>query len=188
MRRTTLFIQILGEFMRLYALLLPLAFIACGEKTEDTSTDVDTTTETSLQPQEGGWTMTDLEITENTCGVGEEEMDEEDPSTMTLTRTAEGAYTLVLDEDTTFTCTLSDSELTCETVTETEESDELEEMDLTVTQTYNLGANFTSDTELSGDMSVDMSCEGEDCEMFELLGMTMPCGMVGTFNAAADAE
>ena len=174
--------------MKLYALLLPLAFIACGEKTEDTSTDVETTTETSLQPQEGGWTMTDLEITENTCGAGEEEMDEEDPSTMTLTRTAEGAYTLVLDEDTTFTCTLSDAELTCETVTATEESEELEEMDATVTQTYNLGASFTSDTELSGSMSVDMSCEGEGCEMFELFGMTMPCGMVGTFNAAAEAE
>lgn len=171
--------------MNKWMLLMPLALMACGDKTDDTSTEEGGEETTSIEPQDGSWTMTALETTEDTCGMeeGDTGSADNDSDPLTLTNNADGTFSLAIDEDITFTCSLSGSDFTCDPVVMSEED---AEMNMTFNQTFNLSGMFSSNTALDANVDIEMSCEGEGCAMLEQFGMTMPCNMVGTFSATAD--
>jgi hypothetical protein len=170
--------------MKAWTLLLPLALVACGDKTDDTASESEETTETAFAPQEGGWDVTEPVVTEDTCGMGEEETTGEG-TVATLTLTGDAVYSLTIGEDTdsmTFTCTLAGMDLTCDPISESESEPEA---DMTFTTTFSVSTTFSSETELAGNLGMDMSCEGADCAMLEQFGMTMPCGVAFEFTATA---
>lgn len=171
--------------MRTLLLLTPLALIACGDKSEDTATEETTeeTTEEAFAPQEGGWTVSELTITEDSCGFGDEEEGEDEGSVANLTLNTDGSYTLEIDEEMSFSCALDGMALMCDSVSESEDQD-----GTTFTYTYNVGVSFTSETALDGSMGMDFNCEGDGCAMMEQAGMTFPCGIAGEFTATADAS
>ena len=169
--------------MQKWMLLMPLALMACGDKTEDTAGEEGETV--TVEPQEGGWTMTSIEFTTDTCGMDEggDTGAADDTAALNLTKNDDGSYSLLLDEDLTFACSLSGSDFSCDPLVMSEEDSD---MDMTFTQTFNIGGVFASNTEFNGDVGMDMTCEGADCAMLADFGMTMPCGMAGTFNALAN--
>ena len=69
--------------MTKWMLLMPLALMACGDKTEDTSEEGG---ETAVQPQEGAWTMSEIDFISDTCGfedgLGDTGSSEPETSTM----------------------------------------------------------------------------------------------------------
>lgn len=166
--------------MKTFALLAPLALIACGDKSEDTATEE--TTEEAFVPQEGDWTVSALTITEDSCGFGDEEGTEDEGSVANLTLNTDGSYTLVIDEEMSFSCALEGMALACDEVSESEDQE-----GTTFTYTYNVGVSFTSETALDGSMGMDFNCEGDGCAMMEQAGMTFPCNIAGEFTATADA-
>lgn len=166
--------------MNKWMLLMPLALLACGDKTDDTAGDAAT-----IEPQEGAWTMSDLEFAVDTCGFdegGDTGAAEPEPAPINLTKNEDGSYALRIDEDLNFSCALSGADLTCDPY---EMVDSEPDSDMTLTQTFNIGAVFTSNTSLDGSVSMETTCDGADCEMFESAGMTLPCSMEGTFSATA---
>jgi len=172
--------------MTKWMLLMPLALMACGDKTEDTATNEDgETTETAIEPQEGGWTMTDLEFTTDTCGMdeGDTGSSEPEPAALNLTANADGSYTLVLDDEISLTCNMSGADFACDPLSMTEED---QDPNMVLTQTITINAVFSSNTAFNGDVGMEMSCEGSDCAMLADFGMTMPCSMEGTFAATAN--
>lgn len=169
--------------MKAFTLLMPLALIACGEKSEDTAAE-ETTEEAAFAPQEGGWDVSALNITEDTCGMGDGEGDDEG-GLANLTKNEDGSYLLAVGEEgdmMEFTCSLGGMELTCDAITEVEEDTDSQ---MTWTTSMEIGVTFTSETELDGSMGMDVSCEGEGCAMLADLGMTMPCSINGEFTATA---
>jgi hypothetical protein len=168
--------------MNKWMLLMPLALIACGDKTDDTSTEGGEET-ASVQPQEGAWTMTSIEFTTDTCGMDEGDTGAtDDTAALNLTKNEDGSYTMVVDEELTLSCALSGADFTCDPVTMSEED---ADAGMTFIQTINLSGVFESNTAFNGDIGMEMSCEGENCAMLEQFGMTMPCSMEGTFAATA---
>lgn len=174
--------------MKAWTLLLPLALVACGDKTDDTASESEETTEEATEdafaPQEGGWDVTEPVVTEDTCGMGEEETTGEG-TVATLTMTGDAAYSLAIGEEgdsMTFTCTLAGMDLTCDPLSESESEPEA---DMTFTTTFSVSTTFSSETELVGNLGMDMTCEGADCAMLEEMGMTMPCGVAFEFTATA---
>ncbi len=169
--------------MQKWMLLMPLALIACGDKTEDTAGEEGDAV--TVEPQEGGWTMTSIEFTSDTCGMEDEgdtgEVD--NTAALNLTKNDDGSYTLLLDEELSFACSVSGSDFSCEPAVMTESE---QDADMTFTQTFTLGGVFASNTELNGDVGMDMTCEGADCAMLAEVGFTMPCSMVGVFTAVAN--
>lgn len=167
--------------MKIWTVLLPVVLLACGDKSEDTATTEEEVV--NMTPQEGAWTMTDLEFTTDTCGFGEDTgSGEPEPAAMNLVKNTDGSYKLTLDEDTEFACSLSGANFTCEPKVMTEED---AEAGITVTTTLTLGSVFSSNTAMSGNVGMDMTCSGDNCAMLAQFGMTLPCGMAGTFNATA---
>lgn len=170
--------------MKALTLLLPLALIACGDKTEDTGTEEGTeeTVEEAFAPQEGDWTASPLTVTEDSCGFSDMEGSEEESGIANLTLNADGSYTFLVDEEMSFSCALEGMELACEPVSEIEEDE-----GVTFTYTYNVGLSFSSETSLDGSMGMDFTCEGEGCTLMEESGMTFPCSIAGEFTATANA-
>ena len=165
--------------MTKWMLLMPLALMACGDKTEDTATTEEETTETAIEPQEGGWTMTDLEFTTDTCEMGNNEWD----PTLDLTGNDDGSYTLVLDDDISLTCNMSGADFACDPLSTTEEG---QDANMVMTQTITINAVFSSNTAFNGDVGMEMTCEGDGCATLADFGMTMPCSLEGTFAATAN--
>ena len=167
--------------MNKWMLLMPLALMACGDKTDDTAGDDPAET---IEPQEGAWTMSDLVFTTDTCGFdeGDTGAEEPEPAPINLTKNEDGSYVMRIDEDLNFSCSLSGADFTCEPY---EMIDSEPDGDLTLTQSFNIGAVFTSNTSLDGTVSMETTCEGADCSMFEESEMTLPCSMEGTFSATA---
>ena len=60
----------------------PLALMACGDKTEDTAEGG----ETAVQPQEGAWTMSEIDFISDTCGFedGPGDTGASEPETSTM--------------------------------------------------------------------------------------------------------
>ena len=165
--------------MNKWMLLMPLALMACGDKTDDTAGDDSAT----IQPQEGAWTMSDLEFTVDTCGFDEGGDNEDaEPASINLTKNEDGSYVMRIDEDLNFSCALSGADFTCDPYEMVEAEPD---SDLTLTQTFTIGAVFSSNTAFDGSVTMSTTCEGDDCSMFEEEGMTLPCSMEGTFSATA---
>ena len=171
--------------MQKWMLLMPLALMACGDKTEDTAGEEGETV--TVEPQEGGWTMTDLEFTTDTCGMdeGDTGSSEPEPAALNLTANADGSYTLVLDDEISLTCNMSGADFACDPLSMTEED---QDPNMVLTQTITINAVFSSNTAFNGDVGMEMSCEGSDCAMLAEFGMTMPCSMEGTFAATANEQ
>mgnify|MGYP003960143035 FL=1 len=169
--------------MTKWMLLMPLALMACGDKTEDTATEE--AVEATIEPQEGGWTMTDLEFTTDTCGMTEEDTgsSELEPATLDLTKNTDGTYTLILDDDMSLTCNIGGADFACDPLSMTDED---QDPNMVLTQTMSINAVFSSNTAFNGDVGMEMSCEGSDCAMLADFGMTMPCSLEGTFAATAN--
>ena len=172
--------------MKAFTLLMPLALIACGDKSEDTAAE-ETTEETAFAPQEGGWDVSPLTITEDTCGMGEDEGDGEDEGGIAnLTKNEDGSYLLAVGEEgdmMEFTCSLGGMDLTCDAITKVEEDTESE---MTWTTSMEVGVTFSSETELTGSLGMDLNCEGNGCAALAEMGMTMPCSLTGEFTATAE--
>lgn len=170
--------------MTKWMLLMPLALMACGDKTEDTA---ETEDETTVQPQEGAWTMSEIDFSSDTCGFedGPDDTgsDESEDSMMNLTLNEDGSYGLLVDDELTFSCALSGSTFTCDTL---EVSESEPDSDMTFISTFNISGTFTTNTDFNGDVGMDMACDGADCAMLAEFGMTLPCSMSGTFTATAE--
>ena len=170
--------------MTKWMLLMPLALMACGDKTEDTSEEGG---ETAVQPQEGAWTMSEIDFISDTCGFedgpGDTGSSEPETSTMNLTLNEDGSYGLLVDDELTFSCALSGSAFTCDPL---EVSEAEPDSDMTFISTFNISGTFTTNTAFNGDVGMDMACDGADCAMLADFGMTLPCSMSGTFTATAD--
>lgn len=164
--------------MNKWMLLMPLALMACGDKTDDTAGG----DSSAIEPQEGPWTMSDLEFTVDTCGFDEGGENDTEPASINLAKNDDGSYVMRIDEDLNFSCELSGADFTCEPYEMIESEPD---SDQTLTQTFTIGAVFTSNTSFDGSVNMSTTCEGADCAMFEEEGMTLPCSMEGTFTATA---
>lgn len=170
--------------MTKWMLLMPLALMACGDKTEDTAEE---SGDATVQPQEGAWSMTEIEFVSDTCGFEDGPDDtgssDADTSMMNLTLNTDGTYGLVVDEELTFTCTLSGSDFTCEPL---EMSESEPDSDMTFISKFNISGTFPTNTSFDGNVNMEMTCDGADCASLADFGMTLPCSMEGTFTATAE--
>jgi hypothetical protein len=152
--------------------------IACGDKTEDTSsnTTTDTTQEEAFAPTLGEWTMTNLEITADTCGLTQGDTGTPEDSVLTLTQNTDGTYGLTVDADLSFSCTLTGKNLACDPYTQSDNG---------ISQSMTVTATFVDANNLHGSLGMDLTCaEGADCSMYQQMGMTIPCSMVGSFDGS----
>lgn len=152
--------------------------IACGDKTEDTSsnttTDTTDTTQEAFTPTTGEWTMSNLEITSDTCGLGESDTGTPEDTLMNLTLNTDGSYTLEVDAELSFSCTLTGRDMACDPYTQSNQG---------ITQSMVVNVTFSDANTLHGSLGMDLTCaEGADCSMYQQMGMTIPCSMVGSFD------
>ena len=170
--------------MTKWMLLIPLALMACGDKTEDTAEEGG---EATVQPQEGAWTMSEIAFISDTCGFDDGPDDTgsngSEASMMNLTLNTDGSYSLEVDEELDFSCNLSGQEFTCDTL---EMSESEPDADMTFISTFNISGTFTTNTAFNGDVGMEMTCDGADCEGLAEFGMNLPCSMAGTFTATAE--
>ena len=164
------------------ACTLLTTLIACGEKTEDTSADTtnttDTTQEEAFAPTTGDWTMTNLEITADTCGLTEGDTGTPEDTLMNLTLNTDGSYTLVVDSELSFSCTLTGREMACDPYTQNNQG---------ITQNMVVNVSFSDANTLHGSLGMDLICEeGTDCSMYEQMGMTIPCSTVASFDGTCE--
>ena len=149
--------------------------IACGDKTEDTSAD---TTQEAFTPTTGEWTMSNLEITSDTCGLGESDTGAPEDTLMNLTLNTDGSYTLVVDSELSFSCTLTGRDMACDPYTQSNQG---------ITQSMVVNVTFSDANTLHGSLGMDLTCaEGADCSMYQQMGMTIPCSMVGSFDGTCE--
>ena len=71
------------------------------------------------------------------------------------------------------TCTLADRIATCDPVVAAQSQQTVADGEVTITVTGTLGVTFTSETQMSGATSVEISCEGSLCE--EIAEPVLPC-------------
>ena len=166
--------------MKSMLLLTPFVIVACGDKNDDTATEQ--VTEQIFEPQEGAWIVSPLNVIEDTCGFGEEGPSEEG-STANLTDMGDGTFSLLIDEEMSFSCSLNQMDLVCDPTTV---SEDLGSDSATMMYTYNVSITFESATELIGQMTLELSCEGDDCSQATNSEMTLPCSLNGNFTATAE--
>lgn len=143
--------------------------------------------EADVEPKSGTWNYNGSTIVTNTCGV--------DPLTdpsggFTLTVTGPGKFT-VTDEsfDNAFECTYDGGSYNCPKRLAGSNQPE-SSIDATLIYNVKISGTLDSDHELSGTQTVELSCEGADCE----LALTtffpeakLPCTYSYTFSADATA-
>ncbi len=142
-------------------------------------------TEADVEPKSGAWTYNGSMIVNNNCGV--EPLT--DPSgAFTLTVTGDGKFTVTDDDFTNpFECTYDGDSFSCPK--RLAGSDQPEgSIDATLNYNVKVSGNIDSDRELSGTQTVDLSCEGADCELALKTffpGAMLPCAYSYTFTADA---
>ena len=135
----------------------------------------------SFAPQEGTWSLSSPEITEDSCGFSDQ-MESDGDSTFSIALTDDGfSITGEGDGAKAVSCALDGKNFTCDdTVEKTEEST------FTLTTTISYDGSFTSETEASVNIGVNIACEGDDCALVEAqTGFSLPCDLKGTSSATA---
>ena len=157
-----------------------LVLAACGddEKTEET--------EEPFAPTEGAWTRVDGDVTEDTCGMDDGDTDGDQPVVLTLTDHGDGTLSVVNEEDVTWTCTLPNMDFVCDA--QVTQSTDVPNLDAVVEAAATPSGSFSSEEEMSGQTSVELTCEGEECATVEeRQEVTFPCTMVQAWTASAGA-
>ena len=139
----------------------------------------------SFTPAEGTWTLSGLEVTEDTCQFPTDEEEEISDSEFSVALSDDG-FSLDADGDgedaSPVACTLEGKNFTCESEVETSEEDTF-----TIAIETSLSGVFASETESTINLSIEVSCEGDDCALVEEQAETsFPCTMAssasGTLN------
>ena len=147
------------KFGSTLAPLAALTLIACG----------------GFTPMEGGWASTSLTVNEDTCGIFEDDSTLE----VDMSLSDDGAtMTLDLGDDVKATCALEKGDFDC---TPIELNIPVDDFDAAITMTQTIGGSFEDEHSGSVSISVDVTCEGGDCETVgTALDTTFPCGASAT--------
>ena len=131
-------------------------------------------------PNEGEWTVGAF-VSDGACGSEFNMADDTGsaPETIELTMDKDGKGFTILNEDDSEThCSLRAKDFDCEPP-EIEDSEmSLEEfgLDATVYLDLSIGGSFSSQTAGEVDSTMDISCEGENCDVVEdEVGVDLPC-------------
>lgn len=153
--------------------VLPWTLFACttensgGSLAKDTSADTGTATPDFI-PEPGTWTGR-YEILENNCGADAETGE----NTVELLSPTSTGFMMHDAHGGVHTCTLADRIATCDPVVAAQSQQTVADGEVTITVTGTLGVTFTSETQMSGATSVEISCEGSLCE--EITEPVLPC-------------
>ena len=152
--------------MKFGSILAPLAgltLIACG----------------GFTPMEGNWASTSLTVNEDTCGLFEDDATLE----VGMSLSDDGAtMTFDLGDDVTATCALEKGDFDC---TPIELVIPVDGFDAAVTMTQTIGGSFDDEQNGSVSVSVDVTCEGDDCgTVGTAMETTFPCGASATATIA----
>jgi hypothetical protein len=125
-----------------------------------------------ITPLDGSWaTDTAYTVDNNECDLDLEPSEEEDVLEIELSNGDDGSLTFTFDDDSTVDCLFEDGLFDCEPMIEV--SDIMEDGSAMLTISQTLTGSFDSDSTGSLSFSIDMDCEGDNCE---LLGMDpLPC-------------
>lgn len=141
--------------------------------------------EADVEPKSGDWNYNGSTVVTNTCGV---EPPSDPSGGFTLTVTGPGKFTV--DDNTfenDFECTYDGDSFSCPK--RLAESNQPEtSLDATLSYSVKISGTLDSDRELSGTQTVELSCEGADCELalkafFE--DAMLPCTYSYSFTADA---
>lgn len=177
----------------IFTLATIMVATACfdSEKEEDTASE-ENNEEQGFAPSEGTWEVSPPDFEgdclmgdggSDTGDVGDEDPEEDDEPGLVQISVEGDALSLEIIEDDgeniLVSCTLSDMDFSCEPVS-IEEG--FEGADAALVQEMNLSGTFSSATEFSGVLSMDLSCSGADCDAFGG-NLGLPCSMSGPFSA-----
>lgn len=182
------------------SILLPILF-ACSNtepveesvietRPEENDTDVETL-DTGLESvdktlSEGTWAFSSLSVTNDTCGMPDESLDELTLDLALLRydvdKLVENNYvfTLVLDDgfEIPNTCTVTGDVFECEDLILP-----IPVRDSTITETYTIGGIVDSEVRITGVLNKHHLCEGPDCaDLAELNNMDFPCDITMDFT------
>ena len=170
-------------------LALAALLTACGDKAEDGDGDGNfdgtgdgSTTTPPFAPGEGEWASDSETVTSDTCNIPDDGEPAND-APMVLATTGEGTFTLSSQPETTdeqqvvFDCTLMDLDFTCDPFTFEQDLSEMS-LDAVIHFEQGMSGTFASETHASVHTSMDVSCEGSDCETVETFSeIDMPCAV-----------
>ncbi len=138
----------------------------------------------SIEPLPGQYAITSATVGVDTCELGGEADIEEEVITLAID---EDAVTVSIgDSDgVTFDCEMDKSDLVCEEVVQTQDAGG-DDGDAMLTLAWSLGGTFADESTLDpGELSLNYSCEGADCDLFAAdAEITLPCQTAFTITAA----
>ncbi len=157
------------------------------EDTDSTIEDFDTGLEAIDKTlSEGTWAFSSLSVTNDTCGMPEESLDELTLDLALLRydvdKLVENNYvfTLVLEDgfEIPNTCTVTGDVFQCEDLILP-----IPVRDSTITETYTISGVVDSEVRITGVLNKHHLCEGPDCEdLAELNSMDFPCDITMDFT------
>ncbi len=136
------------------------------------------------EPPSGVWRYDDGGVSSSTCGDG-----------LDLTRDPDTQFVLANNGDGTFTvdqgqagepfdCTIaSDNTFGCPS--RLFGTEEVSEISATLTWNVSVAGAFSSDTQMSGTQTVDITCAGSGCALAPDFGVNLPCSYTVDFAAEA---
>lgn len=170
MKRTRL-MRTLGWLVAVGALL---AFGSCGDDGGVGNGE--------LWPVSGLWNYYDGGIVANDCGTDDVVTDPD--ATFGLYNNGDGTFTV--DQGNAgdpFLCTLTGSSFNCPE--RLSGSSPVQNYDITLHYTVSITGTFQSNSSMSGEQQVDVTCEGTDCPLAGQAGYNLPCTYTVAFTASA---
>ena len=151
---------------------------------DDTGTPGVDTTDDSLTPTEGSWYATDPTISSDECGIFADAKKDDEDEPVTLTVTSETSFSLSDGEDFAVDCAFDSTTGAFDCGSSDEVNDFSKKgFDAVLTFTQTITGTLLSSTDGLLDMTIDVTCEGKDCEVLaSYSGLTFPCSSLISYT------
>lgn len=138
-----------------------------------------TSSDAIYEPHTGFWSYYDGGLLDNTCGSDDVWRDAN--TTFWLTNNLDGSFTIAQGDADDFVCTMSGTSFVCPQRLSI--SNPVTGYDATLHYHVSITGTLSSRDDMSGTQRVDVSCEGVDCTLAPLAGVTVPCSYSVAFTA-----
>jgi hypothetical protein len=133
----------------------------------------------TYEPETGFWSYFDGGLVDNNCGRDDVYRDSD--TTFWLTNHLDGSFTIEQGTAGDFTCTIDGASFVCPQ--RLSDAVPVTGYDATINYHVRVSGTFQSSGQMIGTQRVDVSCDGADCALAPLAGLTVPCTYSVAFTA-----